>query len=166
MLCLIVASGTLNTLRRQVLLRLAQSGTTQGDLAKAVGKSASWLSMVLRGKREIRFAEIDQIAAYFKVSASTLFTDPDLAVRPGKEERHATRPLSYQAARIKQQQELIERQQTIIEHQQRTVDDAFSHLRPLVSALEKIASVDAARTVFGDDGGRTGTPRTRRPGSH
>lgn len=161
-----MASGTLDALRRQILQRLAQSGTTQVDLAEAVGKSASWLSMFLRGKREIRFTEIDQIAAFFEVLPSALFTDPDLpAVRPDKEQRHASRPLSYQTARIKQQQELIKRQQEIIRHQQRTVDDAFSHLKPLVNALEKIATVDSSRAPSRGLGTRAGADRTRRPRS-
>jgi transcriptional regulator with XRE-family HTH domain len=160
-----VASGTLNALRRQILQRLAQRGSTQVELATACGKTGAWLSMVLRGKREPRFSEIDQIAAFFEVLPSALFTDPDLpAARPGKE-RYASRPISYQTARIKQQQELIKRQQGIIKHQQRTVDDAFSHLKPLVNALEKIASVDASRFPSRRDGTRAGGDRTRRPRS-
>src|SRR5580765_3474002 len=112
-----MARGMLDALRQQIRQRLAASGTTQQELAKAVGRTGAWLSMFMKGRREIRFEDIEKIAAYFGVVPAVLFTDPDLPpLRTGKDSRHAsrTRPTSFQSARIEQLQQLVRQKDATI----------------------------------------------------
>jgi transcriptional regulator with XRE-family HTH domain len=146
-----MARGTLDHLRRQILRRLKQSGATQGELAKAVGHSGGWLSMILRGQREIKFAEIDRIAAFLEVSPSALFEDPDLDSSVLQEgTQHAAAPSDPRSAlvadaRLREQRAIIARQAQALDRHQRTIDDVLSFLQPAVRALAQLAPLESAR---------------------
>jgi transcriptional regulator with XRE-family HTH domain len=133
----------LDALRQQIRQRLAASGTSQQELAKAVGRTGAWLSMFMNGRREIRFEDIEKIAAYFGVVPAVLFTDPDLPpLRTGKDSRHAsrTRPTSFHAARLEQLQQLVRQKDATIDQLQRAIDHVYSVVKAVNSALERYAS--------------------------
>jgi transcriptional regulator with XRE-family HTH domain len=162
-----VPRGSLDHLRRQILLRLERSGATQTELAAAVGHTGSWLSMILRGQRGIQLPEIDRIAAFLEVSPSALFEDPDLdpSLLIGAEKNDAAsknRGTTEGAARLQQQREIIARQIQTIDQYARSIDYALSLIEPAVRALERLATVQPARATDRRAAPRRGADRSKR----
>lgn len=127
---------------------------TRAELARTVGHSAQWLSMLLHGKRGIRLEDIDRIARVLEVTTAGLFEDPDLD--PGLSQPYGTRPevarhaksstrsSASTEARLREQSEIIARQHFTIEQQQRTLEEMLSYLRPIVASLERLVAVTPA----------------------
>jgi len=164
-----VPRGSLDHLRRQILLRLERSGATQTELAAAVGHTGSWLSMILRGQRGIQLPEIDRIAAFLEVSPSALFEDPDLdpSLLIGAEQNDAASKnrgttTAEGAARLHQQRDIIARQLQTIDQYARSIDYALSLIEPAVRALERLATVQPARAKDRRAAPRRGADRSKR----
>jgi len=132
---------TIDRLRRQIQRLLKQRGATQAQLAAAVGHSAAWLSMILRGRRDIQISEIDKIAAFLEVTPARLLDDPDhepILLRAILEEEAktygtpadpsgTTHPLIQ---RLQHQREIIARYAQTIARQQRTIAYVLSQIGP------------------------------------
>jgi transcriptional regulator with XRE-family HTH domain len=172
-----MARGTLDYLRQQILLRLERSGRSQADLAKAVGHSPSWLSMILTGKRALQIAEIDRIAQFLEAPPSALFEDPDLdpalLLKPAEGAKKSAegaknappsipRAASYYEARLRNQREIIARYIHTIERQQRAIDAVAALLQPAVEALEQVAPIDTPHRADRHGATGRGADRSRR----
>jgi transcriptional regulator with XRE-family HTH domain len=151
-----VERNTLDFLRRQITRRLALNGATQAQLARAVGHTSQWLSMILRGKRGIRIVEIDKIAAFLECPPAALFEDPDLdaalildasrkAVQHGAPSAHARFSAHVAAQRLLQQREIITRLEHTIAHKQRTIDFFLGAVQPAIRVLEGLDPLESAR---------------------
>lgn len=144
-------------------MRLKGKGARPRHLAQAVGKTDSWISQILAGKRAPRLdAMIDRIADYLECAPSALFEDPDQA--PPHHEAEAGVPHAPSRLKLAKTLDPITRQQGIIEYQQDIAVVALSHLKPLITALEALARREAARPADGrrTPGHRAGTPKHRR----
>lgn len=70
-------------------MRLKQKGARPRHLARAVGKTESWISQILSGKRAPRLDQmIDRIAEYLECAPSALFEDPAASAPPPASPRY------------------------------------------------------------------------------
>jgi transcriptional regulator with XRE-family HTH domain len=67
------ASITLDRLRANITMRLRLKGVRQGQMAKALGMTDSWISMILSGRRAVSLQLIDRLAEYFECAPAALF---------------------------------------------------------------------------------------------
>lgn len=68
---------SLRHLRAQIALRLKERHLPQRALAQHVGKSNTWISQLLRGRRGLPLELLDRIAHFFDVDPSRLLEDPE-----------------------------------------------------------------------------------------
>ncbi len=66
---LMVVSEAVKTdevVRRRIAILILDRGILKHRFAKAAGRSASWVSMFMRGARPFPFEKIDEVAAFFQ----------------------------------------------------------------------------------------------------
>jgi transcriptional regulator with XRE-family HTH domain len=135
-------SVTLDRLRANITWRLQIKGVRQGQMAKALGMTDSWISGVLSGKRAISFELIDRLADYFECAPAALFDaldeTPPRTIVEGAGYATQTRVLKRIDDQRRADRHLMAQLWARNQHLQSQLDDAIAVIGPLHAHLTAV----------------------------
>lgn len=158
-------SVTLDRLRANIAWRLKIKGVRQGQMAKALGMTDSWILGVLSGKRAVSFELIDRLAHYFECAPAALFDaldeTPPRTIAEGVGHATQTRVLKRLDDQRRADRQLLAQLWARNQHLQGKLDDALAVIGPLYGHLKAAVGDPSSIHQRDVDDDRPGASRRR-----